>query len=300
MNMGGLQPPLRRSGVLPYSWDGGWLVVWTAQVYAACGLPIQTGLSPREMPVWRVLIVEDDSQMREFFAASVSRCDRLALAASMGSVAEARAWLDDAEHQVDVLLVDLGLPDGSGLEVIRYARQLHPECEPLVISMFGDEDNVLASIEAGALGYIHKDSTPENVAETILEMKQGASPISPMIARRVLSKYLSLHATRSSAQLQPGGPVALKNTASAMGDGQAGRNAPEPVLLSGKEQEVLELIARGFSYGETARLQGISVHTVRTHIKSLYSKLAVHSKNEAVYEAVKLGLLPSYSSGRSD
>lgn len=249
--------------------------------------------------MWRVLIVEDDAQMRDFFAASVSRCDRLELAASMGSVGEARAWLDNAKHHVDVVLVDLGLPDGSGLEVIRYARQLHPECEPLVISMFGDEDNVLASIEAGALGYIHKDSTPENVAETILEMKQGASPISPMIARRVLSKYLSMHATRWPAQLQQG-PAALKNTASAMGDGQAGRNAPEPVLLSGKEQEVLELIARGFSYAETARLQGVSVHTVRTHIKSLYGKLAVHSKNEAVYEAVKLGLLPSYSSGRAD
>ena len=249
--------------------------------------------------MWRVLIVEDDAQMRDFFAASVSRCDRLELAASMGCVAEARAWLADAAHQVDVLLVDLGLPDGSGLEVIRYARLRHPECESLVISMFGDEDNVLASIEAGALGYIHKDATPENVADTIFEMKQGASPISPMIARRVLSKYLSLHATRLPAHVQPG-PVALMSTAFAAGNGQAGRNAPERVLLSGKEQEVLELIARGFSYGETARLQGISVHTVRTHIKSLYGKLAVHSKNEAVYEAVKLGLLPSYSSGRAD
>ena len=251
------------------------------------------------MPVWRVLIVEDDSQTREFFAASVSHCDRLELAASMGSVAEARAWLANPEHLVNVLLVDLGLPDGSGLEVIRYARQLHPECEPLVISMFGDEDNVLASIEAGALGYIHKDSTPENVAETILEMKQGASPISPMIARRVLSKYLRMHATRLRAQVAQG-MVALGNIASAMPDGQAGRDVPGPALLTGKEQEVLELIARGFSYAETARLQGISVHTVRTHIKSIYSKLAVHSKNEAVYEAVKLGLLPSYTQGQPD
>ena len=248
--------------------------------------------------MWRVLIVEDDSQTREFFAASVSRCDRLALAASVGSVAQARAWLDDADHRVDVLLVDLGLPDGSGLEVIRYARQLHPECEPLVISMFGDEDNVLASIEAGALGYIHKDSTPENVADTILEMKLGASPISPMIARRVLSKYLSMHATRPPSQLQKD-PVAATSSAVSKGDGLGG-NPTEPVLLSGKEQEVLELIARGFSYAETARLQGVSVHTVRTHIKNLYGKLAVHSKNEAVYEAVKLGLLPSYSSGRAN
>lgn len=241
--------------------------------------------------MWRVLIVEDDSQTREFFADSVSRCEQLALVGSLGSVAEARAWLQDAGHGVDVLLVDLGLPDGSGLEVIRYARQLYPQCEPLVISMFGDEDNVLASIEAGALGYIHKDSTPENVADSILEMKLGASPISPMIARRVLSKYLSLHATRS---LEPAakGPSAVPAKESAL----AGAQPLGQVVLSGKEQEVLELIARGFSYAETARLQSVSVHTVRSHIKSLYGKLAVHSKNEAVFEAAKMGLLPGYSS----
>ncbi|WP_159911584.1 response regulator transcription factor [Pantoea sp. 18069] len=230
--------------------------------------------------MWRVLIVEDDVQTREFFAASVSHCAQLALAASLGSVAEARAWLATPGNAVDVLLIDLGLPDGSGLEVIRFARQAHPECEPLVISMFGDEDNVLASIEAGALGYIHKDSTPENVADAVVQMKLGASPISPMIARRVLSKYLSLHATRA---------LPVPSTPAASGAAAAG-SAP----LSAKEQQVLELIARGFSYAETARLQNVSVHTVRSHIKSLYGKLAVHSKNEAVFEAAKLGLLPSY------
>ena len=238
--------------------------------------------------MWRVLIVEDDSQTREFFADSVSRCEQLVLAASLGCVAEARAWLNDTGNGVDVLLVDLGLPDGSGLDVIRHARQLHPECEPLVISMFGDEDNVLASIEAGALGYIHKDSTPENVADAIVQMKLGASPISPMIARRVLSKYLSLHATRASAPTAQPPTVPRDN-------GLADTPLPGQVALSGKEQEVLELIARGFSYAETARLQSVSVHTVRSHIKSLYGKLAVHSKNEAVFEAAKMGLLPGYS-----
>lgn len=240
--------------------------------------PVAPRPDTRVLPVWQVLIVEDDAQMRDFFAGSVVRNDQLALVASVGTVAEAMLWLDDPDHRVDVLLTDLGLPDGSGLDVIRHARLRHPECEPLVISMFGDEENVLASIEAGALGYIHKDTTPEDVAQTILEMKAGASPISPMIARRVLAKYHRLPVPQPDAVAAP----------------VQGLEAPVKSLLSGREQEVLELIARGFSYAEISRLQSVSVHTVQTHIKSLYSKLAVHSKSEAVFEATRMGLLPRY------
>ncbi|MEO6016521.1 MAG: response regulator transcription factor [Polaromonas sp.] len=234
--------------------------------------------------VWRVLIVEDDSQMRDFFAASVLRCDQLVLAASLGTLVDARTWLDEPTHAIDVLLTDLGLPDGSGLDVIRHAVGLYPHCEALVISMFGDEDNVLASIEAGALGYIHKDSTPHDIAQTILDMRAGASPISPMIARRVLSKYLSLQSKVPSAPANPT-PEAIKNIANEYPQVMGGS------LLSKREQEVLQLIARGFSYMEIARLQAISVHTVQTHIKNLYGKLAVHSKTEAVFEATRLGFL---------
>jgi DNA-binding NarL/FixJ family response regulator len=231
--------------------------------------------------VWRVLIVEDEAAMREFFAASVLRSDQLTLVASVGTVAEALAWLDDPAHGVDVLLTDLGLPDGSGLEVIRHARLRRPECEPLVISMFGDEDNVLASIEAGALGYIHKDAAPADIAQTILEMKAGASPISPMIARRVLFKYRALQSNQPQAPSNHA-ETAIKNRAT----------LDEKNLLSGREKEVLELISRGFSYAEIAALKAITVHTVQTHIKNLYSKLAVHSKSEAVFEATRMGLLP--------
>jgi DNA-binding NarL/FixJ family response regulator len=231
--------------------------------------------------VWRVLIVEDDALMRAFFAASVLRSDQLSLVASVGTVAEARAWLDDPAHGVDVLLTDLGLPDGSGLEVIRHARLRQPSCEALVISMFGDEDNVLASIEAGALGYIHKDATPGDIAHSILEMKAGASPISPMIARRVLFKYLKLQSNQPPALSHRAG-LAINNGADSGGGN----------LLSGREQEVLELIARGFSYAEIARLKAVTVHTVQTHIKNLYSKRAVHSKSAAVFEATRMGLLP--------
>jgi DNA-binding NarL/FixJ family response regulator len=230
--------------------------------------------------MWRVLIVEDNLPMRGFFVASVQKSDQLKLAADLGTVAEACAWLDKPGNVVDVLLTDLGLPDGSGLEVIRYARQRHPECESLVISMFGDEDNVLASIEAGALGYIHKDAAPDDIAQTILEMKAGASPISPMIARRVLSKYLALQSKR---------PAALENIAQPATEIIA--SGADKELLTKREHEVLELISRGFSYAEIARLKTLSVHTVQTHIKGLYAKLAVHSKSEAVFEATRMGLL---------
>src|SRR6218665_3846922 len=200
------------------------------------------------MQVWRGLVGEEERVMGEFFVASVSRCAGLQLVGAVGSVAEARAWLDDDDHMVDVLLTDLGLPDGSGLEVIRHATRLHPRCEPLVISLFGDEDNVLASIEAGALGYIHKDSAPDDIAQTILEMKDGASPISPMIARKVLAKYTSSSRRAAEPVHDPPRPLA------------------EGPLLSPREQEVLMMIARGFSYAEIARLQSVSVHTVQTHI----------------------------------
>lgn len=219
---------------------------------------------------WRVLVVDDDTEVRAFVAQSVAACPGLELVASLGNVADARDWLMQDHHLVDVLLTDLGLPDGSGLELIRLASRRNPPCEALVISVFGDDDHVLASIEAGALGYLHKDETPANIAQTILDMKRGASPISPMVARRVLAKYRRLH--------QPT-PLATEQ-------------APE-VLLTAREKEVLELFARGFSYAEIARLQELSVHTVRSHVKTLYTKLAVHSKNEAVYEATQMGLLRS-------
>lgn len=221
--------------------------------------------------MWRVLIVEDDPEMSAFFAASVERHVQLSLVGCAASVAAARTLLEES-GQVDVVLTDLGLPDGSGLDVIRLARRLHPACDVMVISMFGDEGNVLASIEAGALGYIHKDSTPEDVATTILEMRAGGSHISPMIARRVLAKYLSL---KDNA---PAPPVAKVDP------------APGPAL-SPRELEVCDLIARGFSYLEIARLEQISVQTVQSHIKNLYRKLAVSSKSEAVYEATRMGLL---------
>ncbi|MDP2417475.1 MAG: response regulator transcription factor [Hydrogenophaga sp.] len=220
--------------------------------------------------VWRVLIIEDDAAMCAFFADSVQRCPELTLIGTAGSVAGARTLMSDPTARLDVLLVDLELPDGSGLDLIRFAAQTQQGCECLVISMFGDDENVLNSVEAGALGYIHKDAAPEDISATILEMKRGASPISPLIARRVLSRFATQVAR------MPLGAIP---------------HPPKPLALTTKEHEVLELIARGFSYAEIARLQGVTVHTVQTHIKNLYSKLSVHSRSEAVFEASRMGLL---------
>lgn len=224
--------------------------------------------------MWKVLVVEDDRRARDFFCDCVRRSDELSLAGAFATVESSLNWLRNPANSVDVLLVDLGLPDGSGLDVIRAAVEFHPRCEPLVVSMFADEENVLASVEAGALGYIHKDSSPDDIARVIVDMKHGCSPISPMIARRVLEKY------RSRAAMDHGAGVQVR-----------ARSGPPEIVLSEREREVLDLIARGFSYSEVARSKTMSVDTVRSHIKRLYEKLAVHSRSEAVYEATRMGLL---------
>lgn len=220
---------------------------------------------------WEVLIVEDDAQTRAFFARCVDADPRLALAGCVGTRGEALARLAEGSAPLDAMLVDLGLPDGSGLDLIAHAAEHRPTCESIVVSVFGDESTVLAAIEAGAVGYLHKDAGMPDVAEAVLAVKAGGSPISPGIARRVLARCRAAPAAPRIAT-----------------DPDARAHAPR---LSQRETEVLELIARGYSYAETARRQGVSLHTVQAHIKSLYAKLAVHSKSEAVYEASRLGLL---------
>ena len=229
--------------------------------------------------VWRVVLVEDNQATRTFLESCVREHPQLQLAASFGTLTPARAWFE--QEAADLLLVDLGLPDGSGLDLMRDVRQRWPQCDMLVVSMFGDEANVLASIEAGAVGYVHKDDEAADIAETLLAVKRGASPISPMIARHLLRRMQ---------------PSVTKVTEPVLIASLPEVDAEAPIVLSRREQEVLEFIARGFSYAEIARQQGITVHTVQTYIKKLYGKLAVHSRSEAVYEANRLGLLNSFGS----
>ena len=211
---------------------------------------------------------------RRSFAQSVQGCGNLVLLDCLGSVGEVREWLRTPRQQPDVLLTDLGLPDGSGIDVIREVLHRYPGCEALVVSMFGDEEHVLASIEAGALGYVQKDCAPGNLADTILELKAGASPISPGIARRLLMRYRA--GALPSGQPAPSGPPATSVPASS---------------LTKREIEILDLLARGFSYAEIAGLCELTRNTVASHVKNLYRKMQVGSRSEAVFEGMQAGLI---------
>lgn len=230
---------------------------------------------------WRVVVVEDNAHTRHFLEQCVLAHPGLQLVASFGTLTPARAWF--ARQGADLLLVDLGLPDGSGLDLMQQVRRQWPACDMLVVSMFGDEENVVASIEAGAVGYVHKDDEATDIAETLLAVKRGASPISPMIARHLLR--------RMQPRAEDG------HASSPRAESVAAVSPALSVTLSPREHEVLGYIARGFSYAEIARHQGITVHTVQTYIKKLYGKLAVHSRSEAVYEASRLGLLGQLGTG---
>ena len=212
----------------------------------------------------KVMIVEDDPEFLNRFVKIVTAAPEFELVAAVREGASARESL--ARCAPDVLLVDLGLPDVSGIEIIRETARRYPEADILVVTVFGDEAHVLASIEAGATGYLLKDSLPEEFIAVIKDLRAGGSPISPLIARQLIKK------------LRPPGAVI-----EALPDGRS--------ELSKRESEVLSLIAKGFSFAEIAKLVKISPHTVTTYVKKIYQKLAVHSRGEAVYEASRMGLL---------
>lgn len=204
-----------------------------------------------------IALVEDDDETRGRLVASILRDPALRLTGEFRSGAEALAGL--ATGAPDVFLVDLGLPDMPGLEIVRRIAARNPACDILVVTIFGDEKSVIGALEAGARGYLLKGALEHDIAEDIRHLRSGGSPLSPDIARQVLNRLLPAKvAPIDASQLTP------------------------------RESEILNAIARGYSYAETAGLLHISVQTVHTHLKNIYRKLAVHSKTEAVFEADRL------------
>jgi DNA-binding NarL/FixJ family response regulator len=180
------------------------------------------------------------------------------LAYACGTVIEALDWLRSG-RPADIVLTDLGLPDGSGLDVIREAVR-QPGREVLVLSIFGDEANVLAAIDAGAGGYLLKDGSLDSIRDHLQCLRSGGSPLSPRIARTLIRR------TRTDPEPGPT-PV-----------------ASGPELLSEREREVLTGIGKGFSYAEVADAIKITTNTVRIHVRRIYEKLSVNSRVEALYE----------------
>ena len=215
----------------------------------------------------RILVVDDDDAFRESVCAAIARDDAMVLAAQVGSAATAREAIQRGNF--DVALVDLGLPDGNGIELIREIARTRPETDVMVVTVFGDEAHVLASIEAGATGYLLKRSLNDTLGATVRELRAGGSPISPVIARQLLHRF------------KRGAPEPSQPATAVIDDGG----------LSEREREVLLFIAKGFTVGEIANMLHLSAHTVATHVKHIYRKLAVHSRTEAVFEAGRMGLL---------
>jgi DNA-binding NarL/FixJ family response regulator len=207
-----------------------------------------------------VALVEDDDEARKRLVASIHSDPSLTL---VGEFATGAAALQGVSAGApDVFLVDLGLPDIPGLEVVKRIADRFPSCDILVVTVFGDEESVIGAFEAGARGYLLKGALEHDIAEDIRHLRSGGSPLSPVIARQVLKRLVpakSVHA--------------------------------EDTQLTPRESEILNAIARGFSYAETASLLQLSVQTVHTHLKNIYKKLAVHSKTEAVFEADRRRLL---------
>lgn len=230
-------------------------------------------------PIIRIAAVDDDVDFLAFLAEAIAPCDDLQLCATASTVADAGQLL--MTPPVDVLLVDLGLPDGSGIELIHRASVIWPSCEVLVSTTFGDEFSVIESFEAGASGYLLKQYHAGRLVEDIRMLHGGGSPISPLIARYVLQR---LKPARREVPMPTPELVPIRAVPPTTSD--------DDVLLSTREREVLELVSKGFTADEIAGMKGLSRNTVLTYVRRTYCKLKVNSKAEAIFEARIQGLIP--------
>jgi DNA-binding NarL/FixJ family response regulator len=209
-----------------------------------------------------IFIVEDNDLTRQSLVRRISEAAEFKVTTAAGSCREIRAALEVSRHEV--LLVDLGLPDGDGLDIIRDTARRWPAVLIMVITVFGDEVRVVAAIKAGAAGYLLKDDPAVSIGAALQQLLAGGSPISPAIARHLIRHF--------------------------RGDTEA-PVAQSAVRLTAREMDVLSLAAKGFSYGEIAALLTLTPSTVSSYTKNIYEKLAVSSRSEAVYEATRMGLI---------
>lgn len=214
----------------------------------------------------RTALVEDDPAFRAALASAVLQAPGLRFVGAAGDLPEGLRLI--ARERPELLLVDLQLPSGHGRQLIEAAQQLGAPCEVVVVSTLGDDESVFGALAAGASGYLLKQGSAAQLVEQLGALRTGGSPLSPVLARRLI-RTLS------------GGP-ALPAAA-----------APRPdCQLSEQETVVLQGAALGYRYEEIATQLGVTPHTVATYVKRCYRKLQVHSKAQAIAQGRLLGLIP--------
>jgi DNA-binding NarL/FixJ family response regulator len=202
----------------------------------------------------RLYIYEDDTDLREGLTQFLTSTNEFDVLCSFGNCDTIQIDLRSAK--VDILLMDLDMPGTGGIEGIRLAKAIQPAVNILVFTVFDDDQKIFDAICGGADGYLLKRTSPEKIIEALKDVHTGGAPMSPSIARKVLNSF-------------------------------AKPNNPQPdTPLTDKEREVLQQLVNGKSYKQVADVLDISIETVRTHIKRIYSKLHVSSMSQAVAKAI--------------
>ncbi|MDX2040115.1 MAG: response regulator transcription factor [Acidobacteriota bacterium] len=207
-------------------------------------------------------IVEDDRSLREGLGLLISATPGYGCSQMFGSVEEALRNLGNDESLPDILLLDIHLPGMLGSDGVKLFREKFPTMQVLMLTIYAEQDKIFESICNGACGYLLKKTPPAKLLEAIREAHEGGAPMSPEIARKVVTLF---QATKPPEKLEE--------------------------QLTPQEVKLLQLLADGHSYQSAAGQLNISVNTVRNYIRSIYDKLHVHSKNEAVSKALRSGII---------
>lgn len=210
-----------------------------------------------------ILIVEDISETRRWLADAVTEAFEDCAVTAAANMREGIAA--GASKDFDLALIDLGLPDGSGLEVMRNIRLLRPETICVVTTVMADDANIVSALSAGADGYLLKEQMSASIVRQLRQISEGIPALSPAVARRIMTHFRL-----------------------------TGPSAEPDESLTAREKEVLALIGRGMRNLEVANALGLAESTVASYIKAIYRKLGISSRAEASWHATKLGLsLPS-------
>lgn len=214
-----------------------------------------------------LLIVEDNTATRERIERAITQENRFNVIAAVGSYQEAVEIIRVTPP--DILLTDLDLPDGNGIDLIKMLDLPNDKQQlAIVISIFGDGIHVIDALKAGASGYLLKDDNFIEINDAITQMVNGGSPMSPSIARHLLTE-LNFTAVKSNHAT----------------------DAQKEGILSKREHEVLILISKGYSTKEIAKMLELSYHTVKEYVSNIYKKLAVNNRMQAVNEATIQGII---------